>query len=85
MMLAFTVGPALREFGDRLGKDAEGVVGVVQATQPLSFSASSVLFGLGGWRLDVPRGVKKVGRTITGSLDLTYGDGEVLVPAGSVV
>jgi branched-chain amino acid transport system substrate-binding protein len=30
MMLAFTVGPALREFGDRLGKDAEGVVGVVQ-------------------------------------------------------
>ncbi len=30
MMLAFTVGPALREFGDRLGPDAEGVVGVVQ-------------------------------------------------------
>jgi branched-chain amino acid transport system substrate-binding protein len=30
MMLAFTVGPALREFGDRLGDDAEGVVGVVQ-------------------------------------------------------
>lgn len=29
-MLAFTVGPALREFGDRLGPDAEGVVGVVQ-------------------------------------------------------
>jgi branched-chain amino acid transport system substrate-binding protein len=29
-MLAFTVGPALREFGDRLGEDAEGVVGVVQ-------------------------------------------------------
>jgi branched-chain amino acid transport system substrate-binding protein len=29
-MLAFTVGPALREFGDRLGKQAEGVVGVVQ-------------------------------------------------------
>ena len=29
-MLAFTVGPALREFGDRLGTDAEGVVGVVQ-------------------------------------------------------
>lgn len=30
MMLAFTVGPALREFGNRLGADAEGVVGVVQ-------------------------------------------------------
>ena len=29
-MLAFTVGPALREFGDRLGDQAEGVVGVVQ-------------------------------------------------------
>jgi branched-chain amino acid transport system substrate-binding protein len=29
-MLAFTVGPALREFGDALGGDAEGVVGVVQ-------------------------------------------------------
>lgn len=29
-MLAFTVGPALREFGDMLGKDAEGVVGLVQ-------------------------------------------------------
>lgn len=29
-MLAFTVGPGLREFGDRLGPDAEGVVGVVQ-------------------------------------------------------
>lgn len=29
-MLAFTVGPALREFGDALGPDAEGVVGVVQ-------------------------------------------------------
>jgi branched-chain amino acid transport system substrate-binding protein len=29
-MLAFTVGPALREFGDQLGADAEGVVGVVQ-------------------------------------------------------
>ena len=29
-MLAFTVGPAQREFGDRLGADAEGVVGVVQ-------------------------------------------------------
>jgi branched-chain amino acid transport system substrate-binding protein len=29
-MLAFTVGPALSEFGDRLGADAQGVVGVVQ-------------------------------------------------------
>ncbi len=29
-MLAFTVGPALHEFGDELGADAEGVVGVVQ-------------------------------------------------------
>jgi branched-chain amino acid transport system substrate-binding protein len=29
-MLVFTVGPTLREFGDRLGADAEGVVGVVQ-------------------------------------------------------
>jgi branched-chain amino acid transport system substrate-binding protein len=29
-MLAFTVGPALREFGDQLGADAEGVVGIVQ-------------------------------------------------------
>ena len=29
-MLAFTVGPAMREFGDALGADAEGVVGVVQ-------------------------------------------------------
>ena len=29
-MLAFTVGPALQEFGDRLGDQAEGVVGVVQ-------------------------------------------------------
>ncbi len=29
-MLGFTVGPGLREFGDQLGKDAEGVVGVVQ-------------------------------------------------------
>jgi branched-chain amino acid transport system substrate-binding protein len=29
-MLAFTVGPALSEFGDQLGADAEGVVGVVQ-------------------------------------------------------
>ncbi len=29
-MLAFTVGPALSEFGDRLGGDAQGVVGVVQ-------------------------------------------------------
>jgi branched-chain amino acid transport system substrate-binding protein len=29
-MLAFTVGPALREFGEQLGGDAEGVVGVVQ-------------------------------------------------------
>jgi branched-chain amino acid transport system substrate-binding protein len=29
-MLAFTVGPALRDFGDQLGADAEGVVGVVQ-------------------------------------------------------
>ena len=29
-MLAFTVGPALREFGDRLGDQAEGVVGIVQ-------------------------------------------------------
>lgn len=29
-MLAFTVGPALREFGDMLGEDAEGVVGLVQ-------------------------------------------------------
>lgn len=29
-MLGFTVGPGLREFGDQLGPDAEGVVGVVQ-------------------------------------------------------
>lgn len=29
-MLAFTVGPTLREFGDLLGEDAEGVVGLVQ-------------------------------------------------------
>ena len=29
-MLVFTVGPALHEFGERLGPDAEGVVGVVQ-------------------------------------------------------
>jgi branched-chain amino acid transport system substrate-binding protein len=29
-MLGFTVGPGLREFGDQLGRDAEGVVGVVQ-------------------------------------------------------
>jgi len=29
-MLAFTIGPALFEFGDRLGADAEGVLGVVQ-------------------------------------------------------
>jgi branched-chain amino acid transport system substrate-binding protein len=29
-MLAFTVGPALSEFGEQLGEDAEGVVGVVQ-------------------------------------------------------
>jgi len=29
-MLVFTVGPALREFGDLLGADAEGVLGVVQ-------------------------------------------------------
>ncbi len=29
-MLAFTVGPALREFGNRLGDQAEGVVGIVQ-------------------------------------------------------
>ncbi|MFK7975548.1 MAG: amino acid ABC transporter substrate-binding protein [Halioglobus sp.] len=29
-MLAFTVGPALREFGDLLGEDAEGIVGLVQ-------------------------------------------------------
>jgi len=29
-MLGFTVGPVLREFGDQLGADAEGVVGVVQ-------------------------------------------------------
>jgi branched-chain amino acid transport system substrate-binding protein len=29
-MLGFTIGPGLREFGDRLGPDAEGVVGVVQ-------------------------------------------------------
>ena len=29
-MLAFTVGPALHEFGDQLGADAEGVVGIVQ-------------------------------------------------------
>ncbi|RLA46681.1 MAG: hypothetical protein DRR04_04570 [Gammaproteobacteria bacterium] len=29
-MLAFTVGPALSEFGEQLGADAEGVVGVVQ-------------------------------------------------------
>jgi branched-chain amino acid transport system substrate-binding protein len=29
-MLGFTVGPGLREFGDQLGSDAEGVVGVVQ-------------------------------------------------------
>lgn len=29
-MLGFTIGPGLREFGDELGADAEGVVGVVQ-------------------------------------------------------
>jgi len=29
-MLAFTVGPGVHEFGDQLGADAEGVVGVVQ-------------------------------------------------------
>jgi branched-chain amino acid transport system substrate-binding protein len=29
-MLGFTIGPGLREFGDQLGSDAEGVVGVVQ-------------------------------------------------------
>ncbi len=29
-MLGFTVGPGQREFGDQLGGDAEGVVGVVQ-------------------------------------------------------
>jgi branched-chain amino acid transport system substrate-binding protein len=29
-LLAFTVGPALKEFGDALGEDAEGVAGIVQ-------------------------------------------------------
>jgi branched-chain amino acid transport system substrate-binding protein len=29
-MLGFTVGPGLREFGNQLGADAEGVLGVVQ-------------------------------------------------------
>jgi branched-chain amino acid transport system substrate-binding protein len=29
-LLAFTVGPALKEFGDELGEDAEGVAGIVQ-------------------------------------------------------
>ena len=29
-MLAFTVGPGLKEFGDQLGSDANGVVGIVQ-------------------------------------------------------
>lgn len=29
-ILVFTVGPALREFGDTLGDDADGVMGVVQ-------------------------------------------------------
>jgi branched-chain amino acid transport system substrate-binding protein len=29
-MLGFTVGPGLREFANQLGKDAEGVLGVVQ-------------------------------------------------------
>lgn len=29
-MLAFTVGPALADFGEQLGADADGVVGVVQ-------------------------------------------------------
>jgi branched-chain amino acid transport system substrate-binding protein len=29
-MLGFTIGPGLREFGDKLGSDAEGVLGVVQ-------------------------------------------------------
>lgn len=29
-MLGFTVGPGVREFGDQLGSDAEGVVGIVQ-------------------------------------------------------
>ena len=29
-MLAFTIGPGLREFGDELGNAAEGIVGVVQ-------------------------------------------------------
>ncbi len=29
-ILAFTVGPGLREFGDQLGPNAEGVIGIVQ-------------------------------------------------------
>lgn len=29
-MLGFTIGPGLREFGEQLGSDAEGVVGIVQ-------------------------------------------------------
>jgi branched-chain amino acid transport system substrate-binding protein len=29
-LLGFTVGPGQREFGDRLGSDAEGILGVVQ-------------------------------------------------------
>lgn len=29
-MLGFTIGPGLREFGDELGEEAEGVVGIVQ-------------------------------------------------------
>ncbi|MEP4485103.1 MAG: amino acid ABC transporter substrate-binding protein [Halioglobus sp.] len=29
-MIAFTVGPALREFGDLLGEEATGIIGVVQ-------------------------------------------------------
>jgi branched-chain amino acid transport system substrate-binding protein len=29
-MVALTVGPAVREFGDRMGEKAEGIVGVVQ-------------------------------------------------------
>ncbi len=29
-LLGFTVGPGLREFGEQLGSDAEGVIGVIQ-------------------------------------------------------
>lgn len=39
-MLAFTVGPALHEFGDQLGADAEGVVGIVQWLRSVRLSGA---------------------------------------------